>query len=117
MIAEARLVLHLLRALVDDQNLLDVGQDILVFREDTRIVQAEVGLVHRRDFQGDLACFAGRFRCLPLRGFEKQPLSGGRKVEPVPAAVAKGFKRQLEDGRCFPFDVAAVDALNGATGV
>ncbi len=93
---EARRVLHLLGALVNDQDLLEMFQGIGVVSKDPKIVEAEIVLVEGGDFQSHRSRGLGGAGSLPFRALQRHRLGAGNKVEPVPAPVAEGLEREIE---------------------
>ena len=116
---EAVVVDDLLVALVDDDDLVEhlregVGGAQLAEHGGAVGGAVEGGDADRRPAPGSL----GGHPRLPPGGLDDGVLGVGRDVEPVPAAVAEGVERELEDQLGgLGGDAGGVDAVRGAAGI
>ena len=91
-------------------------EGIGVLGQQPEIVEAEVGLVQRRDLEGNRTGVLSTARpCLRRRPYER--FGARNKIKPVPAAVAEGRQGQLEGVLRRTCDAPRVDALQGSAGV
>ncbi|MCY1242663.1 hypothetical protein D9M72_556440 [compost metagenome] len=86
-------------------------QRLAVLSEEPQVVEAEVGLVQRRDLQRHRTRLASGCGSLPFRVQHDEGFRAGDEVEPVPAAVAEGRQGQIEEVLRDSFNPAGVHTL------
>ena len=112
-------ILHLLGALIHNQELVHSIENLGALTQSTNVVNAVLHLVHGGNLHGRLASLhisAGLNIAQPVR-LNQLKVAGASQVEPVPAAVTERCQGQGEGVGLLAGEQLRIHALNHATAV